>query len=450
MTPIAQVIPQDILHEIFVHIGAEWLEWLDVGRPERFPWYLGHICSQWRTTLLSMPPRGLKINEDPRKNKDQRNNELTKKIVKYFLKWKRGCQFDLVLSYDWWYQDIWKGMILDLLVTESARWRHVTMDICHRACGLHRIKDHLRLPSMQSLRLIDIYCPHCDPTAGKNGHLEDVFANTPSLTHVRLPWMSWNWGFDWSNFTYLHLQDLVSEDYKPMCRSLQQAINLNTLVTDISYDTSFCMAEGIITLPRLDSWHVSDYRLLDCIKAPALQNLYLHGKIEINAVTSFLRESGCKLQSLALFDINVIEDRRSTFLVEILQHASELVHLKLFGYFGYNIADLIKCLNVPIPSDLVGPELPAPRLQSLEAMVGFKKYTSAGRLGDGLSKLVLLRNGQAKNKGGRPVERLKSLIVGMGDFSDENLIGLCKVCRVELRLAPLPDRCAPVRDIFEC
>ncbi|KAF8717625.1 hypothetical protein AX14_012083 [Amanita brunnescens Koide BX004] len=86
MTSIAQVIPQDIVQEIFVHIGGEDIVWLDVEHPKYFPWYLGHICSQWRITLLSMPPRGLKA------GKHQRNKELAMNIVTYFLEWKRGHQ----------------------------------------------------------------------------------------------------------------------------------------------------------------------------------------------------------------------------------------------------------------------------------------------------------------------------------------------------------------------
>ena len=427
MTSIAQVIPQDIVQEIFVHIGGEDIVWLDVEHPKYFPWYLGHICSQWRITLLSMPPRGLKA------GKHQRNKELTMNIVTYFLEWKRGHQFDLVLScYCWSQENIWTDMV-DLLVAESARWRHVTLNICTRACGipaLYRVKDHL--PSMQSLRLIGMYC---QPKAPKNGHPRDIFTNIPSLTHIRLPWMSWNWGFDWSNLTHLHLEDMLSKGCQSIICSLRQAINLNTLVTGALSNTSY-MAERV-TLPHLESWHVLDYRWLGCIKAPALQNLYLHGggKIEINVVISFLRESGCKLQSLTLFYIQVGEDHRLAYLVEILRHVPELVHLKVFDEFAYNIADSIESINAPILSDLVGPELPAPRLQSLQVVVKFHHYAFTDRFVYGLSQLVLLRNGQAKTNGGRP---LKSLIVGEGEISDESLRTLCEACRVELRLIAFP------------
>ena len=55
MTSIAQVMPPDIVCEIFVYFGT----CLNANNPENFPWYLGHICSQWRTALLSMGPHEL-------------------------------------------------------------------------------------------------------------------------------------------------------------------------------------------------------------------------------------------------------------------------------------------------------------------------------------------------------------------------------------------------------
>ena len=190
------------------------------------------------------------------------------------------------------------------------------------------------------------------------------------------------------------------EDSMILC--LQQAVNLNTLTTGIVPD-SFNISERI-TLPRLESWQVLDYFWLRCFKTPALQNLCLHGHraIQINAiVTSFLRESGCKLARLAL--TRAYKLIRPSVLIEILRHAPELVHLELNEYDD-KLAACIELLSVPIPSDLVSPELP----------VQVTNYwrRDINRIIDRLLKLLLVRNGDAANNGGRPVKRLKLLILG--------------------------------------
>ena len=119
------------------------------------------------------------------------------------------------------------------------------------------------------------------------------------------------------------------------------------------------------------------------------------------SMPSFLRESGCKLARLAL--TRAYKLIRPSVLIEILRHAPELVHLELNEYDD-KLAACIELLSVPIPSDLVSPELP----------VQVTNYwrRDINRIIDRLLKLLLVRNGDAANNGGRPVERLKLLILG--------------------------------------
>jgi hypothetical protein len=421
---IAQVMPQDIIREIFAYFGTYRL---DANNPEYFPWYLGHICSQWRTTLLSMGPHKLCVSSsEGRVSMDKESSFVIANVVTHFLELNRGRQFDLGLRCDCflhWMEH--NTSLFGLLAAESARWRHVTLDICHGACGiaLYQIKDHL--PSMQSLQLRCISCRYQDCSPDNGDTPRDIFSNTPSLTHVELSHLTWDWEFDWSNLTYLDLTFWVCQDHHPMFLSLQQAINLNTLVTrnidpiDISER---------ITLPHLESWWVSDHHWLSYIKAPALQNLCISGcGTDIDVVGLFLRESGCELTRLTLASLN----RHTSKLIEILQHSPELIHLNLVP-FDDNIADsIIESLCVAYPP--VGAELLAPRLQS------FQVYTMnydllTNRFFDGLSKLLSLRSGQVTNNGGRPVTRLNSLILRKDVIRrEERLRRLCEAFRVELR-----------------
>ena len=126
---------------------------INANGPGLFPWYLGHICSQWRTTVLSIVPRKLYV---PSVFKLQRNAEKLRhatNIVTFFLL-NRGRQFDLHLAgafcRDYGRRDKAVPCVLDLLVAESARGRHVTLDYICNCLAHYRVKDHLS--SLQSLR----------------------------------------------------------------------------------------------------------------------------------------------------------------------------------------------------------------------------------------------------------------------------------------------------------
>ena len=347
-------------------------------------------------------------------------------VVAHFLELNRDRQFDFDLRYECYHfrpYRLHKAHLFGLLAAASARWRHVALNICPSICGaaLYQLKDHL--PSIQSVRLRRMSC-NKNRCSDDEEPPKDIFTNTPSLTHVELSLSTWDWEFVWSNLTYLKLSFEIFKYQKPLLLSLQQATNLNTLVTDSM--TPFNISERI-TLPRLESWRVLDYRWLSYIKAPELQNLCLHGSpahwhvraIDINVVVSFLRESGCKLTRLTLAD-------GPSDTLKILQYIPGLIHLNLVVEYG-NIADYIESLCVP-----VGSELPAPRLQSLQFDTSYYNLLRGGII-DGLQKLLSLRNGQAANNGGR-VERLNSLIFRKDVIRiEERLRKLCETFCVELR-----------------
>ncbi|KAK0187615.1 hypothetical protein F5146DRAFT_1141059 [Armillaria mellea] len=46
-------LPPEILSEIFVLLPPSCTEWYDVFDVSRPPWSLGHICSSWRSTVVS-------------------------------------------------------------------------------------------------------------------------------------------------------------------------------------------------------------------------------------------------------------------------------------------------------------------------------------------------------------------------------------------------------------
>ena len=424
MTSIAQVIPQDIIRGIFVQVaGVQPLETLRALWPAEFPWYLGRICSRWRTALLSIGPRKLFVVIDPD------TAESITNVVTYFLDLNRGRQFDLILCYYCAAQGciLTNAMshIFGLLVAESAHWRHVCLRTSHPCVilGRYRLKDHL--PSLQSLRFEDITEPCLRVVPFHDGSCRDSFANTPSLTHVKLSLTDWDWKFNWSNLTYLHLAGLKRTGTESILLSLQQAINLNTLVTHTVFTNLTC--ERII-LPRLESWRAYDCHWLSYIKAPTLQNLYVDSIYDngIDVVTSFLCESGCKLAYLTWDGT-----KEPSSFSKILRHAPELVHVKVLGNSDI-IAASIESLSAPIPPDLAFvSDLPVPQLQSLQVGLMIRGWLT-DRIIEGLSKFLFFRNGRAASNGGRPIDRVKWLIVENHVIRDERLRRLCEAFRVEL------------------
>jgi hypothetical protein len=430
MTSIVQVIPQDTIHEIFVKVAG--VNTFGVSSPlsyAEYPWYLGHVCSWWRTALLSMPPRKLRVSIQPEMSSWQA--ESTASMVTYFLGLNRGRQFDLDICYYcategcYWTDEL--SRIFGLLVAESAHWRHVSLGICHPCAIFGHSSCRLKhLPSMQSLRLHDtswkaikIPCGNC----------RDSFTNTPSLTHVELSLRYWDWEFDWSNLTYLHLGGPLHTYQQSIFLYLQQAINLETLITDVVVSNRF---RTRITLPRLESWRAFDCNWLSFIKAPALKNLSVECRCAYDLVISFLRESGCKLARLTWYS----NTENPPILSKILRFSPELVHIKLLG----NIAASIESLSAPIPG-VVGSDFPVPRLQSLQLDLGYYGQITDSII-DGLSKFLLFRNGQAASNGCRPaiVDRVKWLCVEDRPYSKpeklriqgERLGRLCIAFGVEL------------------
>ncbi|PBK97150.1 hypothetical protein ARMGADRAFT_625206 [Armillaria gallica] len=46
-------LPPEILSEIFLLLPSSCTEWYDVFDMSRPPWSLGHVCSSWRSTVVS-------------------------------------------------------------------------------------------------------------------------------------------------------------------------------------------------------------------------------------------------------------------------------------------------------------------------------------------------------------------------------------------------------------
>ncbi|KAF8343739.1 hypothetical protein F5887DRAFT_1206408 [Amanita rubescens] len=149
-------LPLDIVPEIFVYLSSP----LRVHRLYEFPWYLGHICSQWRAVLFSMWPSF--CNEIEIKSWQYHNGDRdfvrVMRILGFFLDAVRGAPFSFTFHM---VENPGKGRsfapdILWKLSKHSDQWENVSMRLQESEfILLHKLKDAgiILLPSLTYLSL---------------------------------------------------------------------------------------------------------------------------------------------------------------------------------------------------------------------------------------------------------------------------------------------------------
>ncbi|KAF8622951.1 hypothetical protein AX15_006626 [Amanita polypyramis BW_CC] len=322
MLAIAQSIPSEIIREILKHFSAH----LEVHHSKAFPWFLGHVCSLWRTEFLSMKQ------EFWRKIILTTGADSDVTLVEMFLERNRGLPFSFKLSCHE------PHPVLDRLVAESARWEDVEIRVLREDLflSLMPIKGHL--PLLRSLSSCLSVTP-AEEVGGKAAlpdSCQDIFMNAPYLTRLTLFHIS-TWRFKWSSLTYFELIDSVSNpvtlDVFPLMENLEKLV-----VGEV-----YCEYQGFITMPRLESLAINrGYKFLNILRTPLLKQLYLkitpqdarYMKSCPAACISFIQRSSCRLQHLEIPRCDV------AMLEEVLPYSPEIGHLSLLGS-----ADILKFLR---------------------------------------------------------------------------------------------------------
>ncbi len=177
--PPIHCLPPEILSEIFVLLPPSCTEWYDVFDMSRPPWSLGHICSSWRSTVVSSC-RSLWFNPQITFSDVHGDIELRNPISLLQTALERSGNYELSFSFSYNVKDGARlhdaAALFQLLLNNSCRWHHVELSIEPLSIWSHldSICDHL--PSLTDLT---IFCN--DSTAAVR-----AFGNTPRLRHINI------------------------------------------------------------------------------------------------------------------------------------------------------------------------------------------------------------------------------------------------------------------------
>ncbi|KAM6492782.1 hypothetical protein JOM56_012506 [Amanita muscaria] len=269
----AQDLTMDIVREIFKYFSTPLVipildsDHEDRNNMEPFPWYLGQICSSWRTTFFSMySDFWSTININAHHRYPHSVWEEAVSVATVFLERTEGRPFSF--SVDAKHPC---PPILDLFIAESTRWRAI--------------------PQLRSLAVtIELGMPRDLPL---------IFEDVPALTHLSLIHLG-NWRMDWSLLTELEL----SREFNVgrLLRVLSQTTNLERLgFNKLTVNPEELEEKDFdpVTLPRLRTLEISGLAILQFLTTPALQGLYIceNRQEHVAAIcASFFTRSSCRLQ----------------------------------------------------------------------------------------------------------------------------------------------------------
>ncbi|KAJ7779368.1 hypothetical protein DFH07DRAFT_794796 [Mycena maculata] len=315
------------------------------------PWALGQVCGTWRTLAVSSPTLWTSIVVStamwPR--------ELP--LVQIQLERSGAAPLDLLIRFTSGqrFENSPIDFFMPKITRECGRWRSVHFDFDN--------SPGRSLDSLGALPLLrQVVFTGRSRHYFKNYDFFKVFAKAPRLCAITL-----------SNPGQLSLRDIplpwsqittykaTYTDGLTHCKNLSVAANL--VECDIDFDPGVAEQDrichsGIVTLPCLRRLVITRNQFLDCLVAPSLQELHVHGKIE--RVLLFLHTSAFVLTRLTLFKC----DAADTQVIHLLQNTPSLCALAL-DFLGPSIAtnSLISALTLPVEA-LEG-EILCPKLVSL-------------------------------------------------------------------------------------
>ncbi|KAJ7511953.1 hypothetical protein B0H11DRAFT_1953682 [Mycena galericulata] len=277
-------------------------------------WVLGQVCREWRALAIAFPVLWTSMvvadNIRPRERHllDIQLERSGNAPLDLLIRTRFGRNFGRKTPFDGF---------MPKLVGYCGRWRslHLQFD---GPCPLHWAFDRLGpLPLLRELIL----------SGATDVATLDAFKDAPNLRKVALS----NPGQTSIHDTPLPWAQLATykatyPDGSKHFRNLSMACNLVECDLDFGTQTTDQLVRhmGTLTLPQLRRLVITKDLFLDCLVAPALNELQVHGTID--RVLPFLRRSACILARLTLFRCNAGTD---TEILQILRNTPSLNHLAL-------------------------------------------------------------------------------------------------------------------------
>ncbi|KAF7319558.1 F-box domain-containing protein [Mycena chlorophos] len=290
LSPIRR-LPPEILCEIFTRAAKHHREEYPT---DLAPWYLGQICSHWRTVALSFSVLWAKI----RVHEDDKLLTASPELFQARIFSHLARSGSALLSvYFFFYHDIPMAAqsVIALLVGRSTQWRKV---------------------SMSPLRQTNMFFYLLQPVKGRLPHLEqfscefytrlsdnvdvDMFFDAPSLSKLSLSIHHDQLRFPWAIIQHCSLEGSLDLSSLAEARLLV-SLHLNTDCNED--DDELEPNQPFVQLPSLRRLRVAHTTALRFLIAPNLERLSTCTR-HLHHLASFLQRSACPLSFLGLQEDN--------------------------------------------------------------------------------------------------------------------------------------------------
>lgn len=358
MSPAVHSLPHDVIREVFQYFTQPFR----VHLWRKFPWFLGHISSEWRHIFLSMTPEfwsKIELDWTQMFYRDSgaiepyysRSHSLFKELVAFFLSSGRGhpfsfqFRFPLSITGNQWCSD-WDFIlhIFAQLIEQSMRWHDVLiMGPDALISQLTSVRN--RLPLLKGLEL-SVFAP-------EKTCCHRAFENAPSLTHLTLSDLS-TWNFRWATLTSFNFGSTIG-DLSYFLQVLSQMNNLEEL--EVGGEPEIDQrSTGFIIFPHLIRLTVWMAEWLNVFEAPSLKYLTTGVRFTnyYTAVVDFFRRSRCPLLRFEVHDCPI------PIFMGIAQYTPTIMHFGMI--LVTDLVGIVRCLT---PREEHNGDCALPCLQSL-------------------------------------------------------------------------------------
>ncbi|KAF9024322.1 hypothetical protein BDZ89DRAFT_1136094 [Hymenopellis radicata] len=336
LVSLHRTLPSEIWSEIFMHMrsrGCSDPNAFDASGPI---WQLSHVCQKWRNIALSLRSFWSTMNLCfPEAAQHEGDVQRLEAVIQR----SRQELLDVSLSYD---SDLSDGQtpssdiinrMLEIVLTESYRWRELHLSDCDGSLIMLYAALHHRLPHLESLSL---YFAQINPTE------RSVFKDCPRLTKLTLgggtPLVV---DFPWDQITELDLfhMDRDDEEERRACmRLIRQCPSLEILSTPCSWGSVRDGNESPytpITCSNMRELMAYSVPVIDALTLPHLREASLHPESTaycgiLSSFKQLLLRSSClsTLTSLSLSGVPLAAAPEAT-LYSILWQTHSLTFLKV-------------------------------------------------------------------------------------------------------------------------
>ncbi|KAK2460243.1 hypothetical protein APHAL10511_007632 [Amanita phalloides] len=402
------VLPTEVVYLIMDLFATP----LSTHELQSFPWFLGHICSTWRSIFLSMTAEfwcSISIWFRP----ERRDSERTKNVVQFFLERDPAAPFSFEVKSPHHIHEFQQHEIvhicqtLDILTDASMRWKGASFTVRGPTDLLPLRRAKHRLPLLQKILL-------CLGLHKVPDQMLDVFQNAPHLNDVVVRELE-DWKFNLEDLKAISI-DRLGSGAPHFITALPRMAKLKRLRIGTEFDDK--LLSSIIVLPNLTTLGC-EHSSLRFLEAPALEDLTIEYNtcnpfnLDVDNIRSFLSRSSSTMNILSLG----IAQAGAATAVEIIKLTPQVARLRLMDLI--QVKKTLKQLTISTNA----PQEPLARhMLSLS-------ITDFSRIRDYSSQLISLVSSRTRSSiaGNDDYKRLRKLDVNHVTRNAEKvLVALCK------------------------